>query len=295
MGCGPKSKCEDKKCVAVECRTNVDCKGKEGKDTWRCHDENSSEELQNTCYAVGCNKHDQCGAKKVCIDNVCESTECRTNADCPGNALCNRPNKKDPTQNSCQAVDCIGHNACKSHPNPLCQQGQCLCESNNCVAKTCVTSDHCNDKERCHNNVCVVAECSTHSHCAEAIPDNNGGFKPARAENTVFQNAEPSSAEPNQTATLLSLNSAMERPTHARQLNAEATLSAELNNFARPTFALTSNVPRTATAMLPTAKSAITTFASRSDASDTALAEHTNDVSNTSASIENVPLTSTAE
>merc|ERR1712127_649622 len=70
--CGPKSKCEDKKCVAVECRTNVDCKGKEGKDTWRCHDENSSEELQNTCYAVGCNKHDQCGAKKVCIDNVCE-------------------------------------------------------------------------------------------------------------------------------------------------------------------------------------------------------------------------------
>ncbi|CAG5109671.1 Oidioi.mRNA.OKI2018_I69.chr2.g4185.t1.cds [Oikopleura dioica] len=184
--CGAKAKCENKKCVAVECRTNGDCLGKTGANAWRCADESFPEEEQNKCYAVGCNKHDQCGSKSVCIDNECVPTECRTNADCDGNALCDRPDKADPTKNSCKPVDCVGHKACLTHSNADCQAGKCLCLQNQCKPQTCVTSAHCGAKERCHNNQCVEAQCSGHGHCAEAIPDGNGGFKPAKC----FPNCE---------------------------------------------------------------------------------------------------------
>ncbi|CAG5103634.1 Oidioi.mRNA.OKI2018_I69.chr1.g862.t1.cds [Oikopleura dioica] len=181
--CGAKAKCQDKRCVSVECRTNKDCEGKKGAEAWRCFDENTAPtvEQQNTCYPVDCSRHDTCGAKKACKDNTCVDVTCRTNADCTGNFLCHKPDRSDPTKNFCKAVDCIGHKACKEHSNIDCQNGKCLCIKNKCEAQQCVTSDHCGSKQRCHDNKCEDAQCSNHDHCLTFFPKSNGvDYHPAK-------------------------------------------------------------------------------------------------------------------
>jgi hypothetical protein len=170
--CTAGMKCQDKRCVSVECKSSFDCDSNpkfSDKGPHLCYDENEEDEsLHNTCYPVACKGHDDCDSKGdrfACIQNSCVEVTCRSNTDCGVNHLCRHPDKKDPRKNFCEKVDCTSHNACKLHENEDCKAGKCICKKNQCKVKQCVKSDHCPDKHNCHDYQCVKQECNTHAHC----------------------------------------------------------------------------------------------------------------------------------
>ena len=169
--CDGKQKCVAKLCEKVECRIAKHCDALAlvtGK-SYLCSNENSV--TPNKCYEVQCSAHNDCDAKHVCMENQCVPTACRENSECDANQLCHKPNKKDPTKNKCKAVDCTSNAGCKNHSKKACQDGQCLCESNQCVVKECVKSTHCGVKENCHDNICTKVDCKSHDDCVGFFDD----------------------------------------------------------------------------------------------------------------------------
>jgi hypothetical protein len=120
-----------------------------------------------------CDRTTDCAHNRACVDGTCQAIACRTNLNCPADAICF---PADDGEGLCGAQECRTSGDCSRRELPFCVGGRCLAEA----PPECAVRTDCRQGETCRSGSCVSiltgAVCDANDDCGNPeICDPNRG------------------------------------------------------------------------------------------------------------------------